>query len=415
MVARIDHGLVQVLHGDVLDAVETLATASVHCIVTSPPYLDARDYGLQPRAWPEITYSPRFDLPAVTVGAELACLGSERTLLAYVGHILLVARSLRRVLRGDGTMWLNLGTGFSSGTTAPRRPTTITGREVPTSWSSRCVSARVTGGLPAKQLIPAVSAVCDALQADGWWVRNHIVWAKPNAKPDSTRDRCTASHEELLLLAPGPSYYFDDVAIATSSKEGRSRNRQRRYGGERDDPGDHHGASVPWSGSTARPRDVWTIAVAPFRGAHFAPFPPALAERCILAGTSAGGCCCSACGAPRRRVTERVFVPQRDVSPEKAVRGASGRKPRGGSSRWAGSPRGTNNVRTSGWEPTCGCGAPVAPCTVLDPFGGSGTTGLVGARLGREVVLVEAQAKYLPLMARRLAEVSAQPGLRGIA
>lgn len=279
---------VDLIVADVREGLGIVASGSVQTIVTSPPYLDARDYGLSPSLWPEVVYRPRYDLPPVTASAEVVCLGSERTLIAYVAHLVLVARELRRVLRPDGTLWLNLAAGYSAGTNAPRKPTTTQGPDVPSSWSSRCESARITVGLPAKQRIPAVSAVCDALQADGWWVRNRIVWSKPNAKPDSTRDRCSPAHEDLLLLAPGPRYYFDVDAISTPAKEKRSRNRARRYGEGRDDAGDHHGDSIPWQGDTAKPRDVWTIRAKGYRGAHFATFPDELARRCILAGSRPG-------------------------------------------------------------------------------------------------------------------------------
>lgn len=279
---------VDLIVADVLAGLALVADASVQCVVTSPPYLDARDYGLSPTVWPEVVYRPRFDLPEVTAPADRVCLGAERTLIGYVAHLVLVARALRRVLRSDGTHWLNLGTGYSAGTNAPRKPTTTQGPDVPSSWSSRCESARITAGLPAKQRIPAVSAVCDALQADGWWVRNRVVWHKPNAKPDSTRDRCSPAHEELLLLAPGPRYYFDGAAISTPAKRTSSRNRARRFGDGRDDPGDHHGDSIPWQGDTAKPRDVWTIRAKGYRGAHFATFPDELARRCILAGSRPG-------------------------------------------------------------------------------------------------------------------------------
>lgn len=279
---------VELLVDDVLPGLVSVPDGVAQCIVTSPPYLDARDYGIAPTAWPEVVYRPRFDLDAIEVPASCDVLGAETSLRAYVGHVVLVARALRRVLRPDGTLWLNLAAGYSCGTTAPRRPTTTRGPDVPTSWSSRCSGPRITAGLPAKQRIPAASAVCDALQAEGWWVRNRIIWSKPNAKPDSTRDRCTVAHEELFLLTPRARYYFDRAAISTPAKHPRSRNASRRYGADRADPGDHHGDAIPWQGETAAPRDVWTIPATPYRGAHFATFPRELARRCIAAGSRVG-------------------------------------------------------------------------------------------------------------------------------
>lgn len=279
---------VRVHLGDVLAMLRELRDASVHCVVTSPPYLDARDYGVPPTAWPAVTYRPRFDLEPVTVPAMVCCLGHEKTLVAYVGHLVLVARDLARVLRRDGTFWLNLGAGYSSGTTAPRRPTTTQGDSVPSSWAARCMAPRVTAGLAAKQRIPVPSAVCDALQAEGWIVRNAIAWVKPDATPSSARDRCTPAHEAVFLLARSQRYRAHLERLATPAKHGRSRNTGRTYGDARGDAGSRRGASVPWEGDTAHPRDVWNIPTARFRGAHFATFPVELARRCVLAGSDVG-------------------------------------------------------------------------------------------------------------------------------
>jgi DNA modification methylase len=277
----------RVLLGDVLDGLRSLPASSFQCIVTSPPYLDARDYGVAPTAWPAVEYAPRFDLPPVDLAPFSCPLGHEPSLLAYVGHLVVVARELRRVLHPSGVLWLNLGAGFSSGTTAPRKATTTQGDHVPSSWAGRCHGPRVTGGLPAKQLIPAPSAVRDALQADGWYVRGDLVWSKPNATPSSARDRCTPSHEALLLLTREPRYKIRLGRLATPAK-GPSRNTRREYGDARNDPGNHRGASVPWKGDAAHPRDVWTIPTARFKGAHFATFPPELARRCVLGGSDPG-------------------------------------------------------------------------------------------------------------------------------
>ena len=279
---------VRVHLGDVLAMLRELRDASVHCVVTSPPYLDARDYGVPPTAWPAVTYRPRFDLEPVTVPATVCCLGHEKTLVAYVGHLVLVARELARVLRRDGTFWLNLAPTYSAGTTAPRKPTTTQGDSVPSSWASRCMAPRVTAGLAAKQRIPVPSAVCDALQAEGWIVRNAIAWVKPNATPSSARDRCTPAHEAVFLLARSRRYRVHLDRLATPAQHPRSRNTGRTYGKARGDAGSRRGASVPWEGDTAHPRDVWNIPTARFRGAHFATFPVELARRCVLAGSDVG-------------------------------------------------------------------------------------------------------------------------------
>ncbi len=400
--------LVRVFTGDVLAVLRGVADETFHCIVTSPPYLDARDYGVVPTAWPTVTYRPRFDLPEVTVPATTCCLGHETSMLAYVGHLVLVARELRRVLRRDGVLWLNLGAGFSSGTTAPRKPTTTEGPHVPASWKGRCHGARVTGGLPAKQLIRAPSAVCDALQADGWFVRNEVAWVKPNAKPDSVRDRMTTAHEVVFVLTREPRYYFDALAIATPARSSRSGNVARVYGPDRGRPSSHQGASIPWAGDTAHPRDVWTIPVGRFTGAHFATFPVELARRCIVAGTSEVGCC-PACGAPWQRILARG---------EPVHTGGSRRKHTSILSRQGANGAmvtGVHHPRVcAGWK--LGCACPLArpvPCRVLDPFGGSGTSGVVAHLLGRDSTLIDAQPDYLPLMRQRVVEMLAQAAKPG--
>ena len=287
-----------VLVGDVLARLADVPDGSVQCIPTSPPYLDGRDYEVPPTAWPEVTYKPRFDLPEVTAPAQTVCLGREATLVAYVGHLVLLFRALRRVLRDDGVAWLNLGAGYSSGTTSPRRPTTTKGDHVPSSWDDRCYGARVTAGLPAKQRIGAPHAVVDALQADGWYARDEIVygevacgeiaWHKPNPTPSSVTDRCTPAWEPVYLLAKSPRYKLALDRLRTPAKYGRSGNAARAHGDARDDEGNHRGTSVPWTGDTAHPRNVWSIPTEGYRGKHTATFPTELARRCVVAGSDEG-------------------------------------------------------------------------------------------------------------------------------
>jgi len=394
---------VLVLLGDVLARLADVTDESVQAIVTSPPYLDARDYGVPPTAWPEVTYRPRFDLPEVTVPAQTCCLGHEPSLLAYVGHLVLIARELRRVLRRDGTLWLNIGAGYSRGTTSPRKPTTIEGPNVPASWKGRCHSARVTGGLPAKQLIPAPSAACDALQAEGWFVRNRIAWTKADAKPDSVPDRCTPAHEPVFLLTREPQYFFDAHAISTPAKHSRSGNVRRRKGAERTAP-TRQSDSVPWAGELAHPRDVWAIPTGRFKGAHFATFPKELARKCVLAGTSELGCC-GACGAPWRKLLSQsepinTGGTRRKVADVYERQGATGAL-----------VTGEHHARVHvGWTMTCRCPlAPPVPCVVLDPFAGSGTTLAEAHALG-----VDAQPDYVPHMHERMSEAEGRRALRSL-
>ena len=305
--------------GDALDVLPTLDEESVHSVVTSPPYFGLRDYGLPPRAWPAVEYAPMPGLPAITVPEETSALGLERRPEAFIAHLVLVFRELRRVLRPDGTCWVNLGDSYSAagrgggGSFAGER------RAYREPNSSRSRSVR---GLGDKNLVGIPWRFAFAMQADGWTLRNEVIWAKQNPMPSSVRDRLTNAHEQLFLFSRSPRYFFDDVAIrepcadpkrrnraegetafrgqAQLRPRGRSGNTRRVHGDERDRPGSHLGASVPWAGTTRSRRDVWSIASQAYHAAHFATFPEALVEPCILAGTSACGCC-SSCGAPWRR------------------------------------------------------------------------------------------------------------------
>lgn len=363
---------VDLIVADVREGLALLPDASVQCIVTSPPYLGLRDYGIAPSEWPEVEYRPRFDLPAVTVPAMRCVLGAEPSLFAFVGHLVLVAR----VLRDDGVMWLNLGASYATGATAPRKSSKSQGPKVPSGWAGRCDSTRWSPeGLPAKNLIGSPWAVVEALQADGWVLRAEVIWRKPNPMPESVTDRPTVSHEPVFLLSKRGQYFYDAAAIAEplahpeastpddiaramtrrrrtapvprqeplDARRYRSGNRVAKAGDERGRPGDHRKGSIPWGAppsGTRNARNVWTIPTQPFKGAHFATFPAELARRCILAGSRPD-----------------------DV--------------------------------------------------VLDPFAGSGTVGAVAKALGRRAVLIEASERYAAdcLRPRVLAAPSHQPTL----
>jgi DNA modification methylase len=417
---RVDLGAVTVLVGHVLDVLDAVPDASVQSIVTSPPYWGLRDYGCAPIDWPAVEYRPIWYLPPVRVEAMRCALGLEPDVSSFIAHMVLVFRGLRRVLRDDGTCWVNLGSSYATGTNAPRGASVERdGQDKPAGWTNRCQDTRRSPeGLAAKQLVHQPSLLALALQADGWIWRSDIVWEKPNPMPESCNDRPTVAHEPVLLFAKRPRYFYDATAIREpDSGRAAGNGFVGRQGGARDAVRSGGvGSAAAWQpGGGRNARSVWKIATAPFKGAHFATFPPELARRCILAGTSERGAC-AACGAPWRREVEREFVPQADVSPERAVRGADGQKPLDETNRRQGYPRGTTTTTTTGWKPSCGCvGAAVVPCAVLDPFGGSGTTGAVAKTHGRVAVLCEAQPEYLPLIARRVAEAPGyQPTLGGL-
>jgi len=264
----------------------------------------------------------------------------------------------------------------------------------------------------AKDLMMMPHLLALALQADGWWVRSAIVWAKPNPMPESVSDRPTSAYEMVYLLSKAARYFYDADAVREPQTEGTL--ERFGNGAAPRKPGIKQGGSDRKSRSfdEATPdailangrnlRNVWTIPTHAYSDAHFATFPPALVERCIRAGTSDRGCC-AACGAPWVRVTERsnglAGKSWHDhVDDER-------RGQRGGASAYRGDDRKAyeaNGVTTTGWRASCACEADVVPCTVLDPFVGSGTTALVADRLQRDAIGIDLSIDYAAMAQRRL-------------
>jgi len=258
-------------------------------------------------------------------------------------------------------------------------------------------------------MIPARVAL--ALQADGWYLRSDIIWAKKAPMPESVTDRPTRSYEHVFLLTQSARYFYDQETVREKStgQNGQAANFKRTT---KDHllPGQsaiqHRIDREPTEDNGGRnQRDVWVLGPEPYPEAHFATFPTEIPRRCILAGTSERGVCPS-CGAPWARVFRKQFVPQSDVSEERvAYRGKS-------LGQWKGMPRGTNDIHTTGWRPTCDCdaGEPV-PAVVLDPFLGSGTTLAVAVELGRRGIGIELNAGYIELAEARIGKVQ-RPLLR---
>lgn len=330
----------RIITGDCRDVLRTLPSESVHCCVTSPPYWGLRDYG---------------------VGGQI---GLESSFGAFIGEMVAVFREVRRVLRADGTCWINLGDSYNTGTTSGRKPTTAGKHGY---WENPAIAQRINAnalGLKPKDLVGIPWRVAFALQADGWYLRQDIIWSKPNPMPESVTDRCTKAHEYLFLLSKSERYRYDAEAIAepvapstierltqptigeqvgSDRVPGKTNWRMKavppRFGGAKYGDSDapeartKSGNAYEVADGKRNRRSVWTVATQPFKEAHFATFPPALIEPCILAGCPEGG-------------------------------------------------------------------------TVLDPFGGAGTTGLVADRLKRNAILIELNPAYAE-MARRRIEVDA--------
>ena len=404
----LDDGDVRLYHGDALGVLATLPPRSVQTCVTSPPYWGLRDYGTgswtggsadcdHTRQSAVSRASSGLDGATTTQGGVYAygdkcghCgarrvddqLGLEATPDAYVERLVLVMREVWRVLRADGTLFLNLGDSYA-GSASQGGPSE---KQQSNAGSWHDAARPMPPGLKPKDLCGIPWRVAFALQADGWYLRSDIIWAKPNPMPESVTDRPTKAHEYVFLLAKQPRYYWDADAIReTAIHEGRVR---RATGGDSkngrapDEVNDRRTATgftthdTTVSGRNAR--SVWEIATQPSPEAHFATYPEALVRRCILAGTSEVGQCIE-CGSPWRRV------------------------PRDGSDAWRGSgPR----QEYRGFEPSCAHGAPSVDQIVLDPFVGSGTTALVARKHGRRAIGIDLSEEYLRIAARRTSQLS---------
>jgi DNA modification methylase len=293
-------------------------------------------------------------------------------------------------------------------------------------------------GLPAKNLMMMPARLALALQADGWWLRSDIIWAKPNPMPESCRDRPTSAHEHVFLLTKAARYFYDAEAVKEASitndprrpygSEGAweldGRPSEQRHGGkprtagnithkyvteyDGSDSEEHRTkagllkvADVPWSSRNLR--NVWTIATEPFPGSHFATMPTELVSRCIRAGTSERGCCAQ-CGAPWvREISVEHHKTRPGADNDKRSRGQDNFSVANGGSGWRGS-NWRREAETTGWAPGCACDAAVVPCTVLDPFAGAGTTLLVADRLQRDAIGIELSAPYAAMSETRLVD-----------
>lgn len=339
---------VKILIGDVRERLRELPDESVHCVVTSPPYWGLRDYGVPGQ------------------------LGLEATPEEHVRVMVEVFREVRRVMRSDGVLFLNYGDSYQG-----------------------------------KQLLGMPWRIALALQADGWWLRSEIIWAKPNAMPESVTDRPAKSHEHLFLLAKSATYHYDADAVRQPHAAKTLTHRGRGTTGKlssQDDFG--RVASGSWAKNVpvraidprgCNLRDVWTIPTEPFPGRHFAVFPQALVEPCIKAGTSEHGCC-STCGAPWVRERDR----QPGLGDWTKDRTQSASTHPGRSKRYREMMARGTSKQVEAPVPGCDCAAAVVPCTVLDPFGGVGTVCLVADKLGRSAVLIELNPEYAAMAERRI-------------
>lgn len=367
-----------------------LEDESVQTCVTSPPYWGLRSYaGEQETDWADGTRCP---------------LGLEPTPELYVAHMVEAFREVRRVLRPDGTLWLNLGDSYAASGMGGN-PAESKYRKQATNVGSLIHGRKPSPHLKPKDLVGIPWMVAFALRADGWYLRSDIIWHKPNPMPESVRDRPTKSHEYIFLLTKGERYYYDHVAImepvAASSIARVSQNggnptfaagRDRTEAAGRGRQTLRADQLVNLHGRNKR--SVWTVATRPYSGEHFATYPPDLIEPCILAGSSPQAC--GVCGTPWARCVEI----------KRGERDDAGRTHSTTEQRLGRTPvpeRGWESTRqTTGWRPTCKHDDGSGLSTVLDPFNGSGTTGLVAVRHGRNYVGVDISDEYLDLARQRI-------------
>jgi DNA modification methylase len=237
-----------------------------HMCVTSPPYFGLRDYGVNGQ------------------------IGLEQTPDEYITSMVEVFRCVRDVLADDGTLWLNIGDSYNSGASGGLGGSTLGGGQANQERSNRGRGRKQIGkieGLKHKDLIGIPWMLAFALRADGWYLRQDIIWHKPNPMPESVRDRCTKAHEYIFLLSKSEKYFFNSRAMQELADPANHRDSP---GVRRTAPGsaDHSGFKNGRHYETRNKRSVWTVPVRPYKGAHFATFPPALIEPCILAGTNPG-------------------------------------------------------------------------------------------------------------------------------
>lgn len=398
---------VRIYEGDVRKALREIPDESVQCVVTSPPYFGLRDYGTA--TWeggdPNCDHMGSPIRTRANINANCGTgtdrknreirefyrevcgkcgarrvdrqIGLEPTVDDYVQTMVEVFREVRRVLRKDGTIWLNLGDSFNGSGRDPR--------------------------LKPKDLMMIPARVALALQADGWWLRQKITWCKKAPLPESVTDRPTSATEEIFLLAKSPRYFYDAEAVrepTSGSYNGSSFTKGKTLIARVSLARVGEGERVERPGRNLW--NYWILGPEPFPEAHFAVFPSAIPQKAIMAGTSPMAC--PHCGAPWKRVVEVEWgqgegKPYDSKRPDELV--------------FRGRNRPSKRIEL-GWQPTCSCEGNdgSGKCVVLDPFHGSGTTMQVALQLGRAYVGCELNPEYIAMSLRtRLRNL--QPTLLG--
>lgn len=471
-----DKETVRLYLGHVTDVLDQLPEQSVHMCVTSPPYWGLRDY--QTGTWlggdsecdhvlmesgmsNSNTLGPKGHLPqtnAANVGRILQfkslcgkCgavrddkqLGSEPSPdcgtkgqaqcgRCFVCSMVAVFRGVRRILRDDGTLWLNLGDtygGYSESRSKETASDAVKGKDnnfarlvARNSSEGTTTSPGVKSGLKSGNMVGVPWRVALALQEDGWILRQEIIWHKPSPMPESVRNRCTKAHEHVFLFAKRVGYFYDAEAIKTAAEPaerlitGKAGSSGQAIAAGVKPSGNGVPGSVMRTGNLANRRSVWRVSSPGYAGAHFATYPPKLIEPMILAGTSEYGCCAD-CGAPWDRMTHEEQLTRERLNDYVKRTGEEGT-----GNHCANSVAGVS-VKTIGWKPTCSCygegvtshddHAETTQAIVFDPFIGSGTTACVALANGRSSVGIDLSETYLRenAVVRIEGEILARPDL----
>jgi DNA modification methylase len=451
----------RVLCGDCLSAMRDFAPGSFQMVCTSPPYWGLRDYGTARWEGGSVECdhkTGRFErgglsekqassagsngdeaksicpkCGATRVDKQLGlervhdCLGwatGQPCGSCYVCHLVAVFREVKRVLRDDGVLFLNIGDSYASGKGTCYNPgggATSLGKERKDAGAHPLdrgnKSELAENGLKPKDLCGIPWRVALALQADGWWLRSDVIWHKPNPMPESVTDRPTRSHEYIFMLTKSARYYFDNEAVKELNTPdmqrraslGHTRGPHGKLDSSRHDSDTLRGEDSKEITANGRNlRSVWTITTKPCREAHFATFPPDIPERCIKAATSERGAC-PKCGKQWVRVVETTpgwSKPCPKTVAAHQARGGTGIPV--GHIGTAGSSRIDPVTRTTGWRPGCECGLEPVPSSVLDVFGGAGTTAVAAVKLGRSATIVELNPAYCAIARARIEAATRQ-------
>ena len=334
-------------------------------------------------------------------------IGLEVTPDEYIANLVAVFRECKRILRDDGILWVNIGDSYNG--SAPNQSGQNGYNDGRENRDKRYSTGGVNG-LKPKDLIGIPWMLAFALRADGWYLRQDIIWAKPNPMPESVKDRCTKSHEYIFLLSKSAKYYYDNEAVKEESIE-PIRAREKNNGESAVDTKMRGYDGNCGNTGTRNKRDVWTVTTKPYKGAHYATFNPELIKPCILAG--APETCCAKCGAPYERVVERDRKARNELPKD---------DPRYRPNTYHGSYENINGkgdagytfTQTLGFEPTCDCNAGTSSGIVFDPFVGSGTTVATAIQLGRKGIGIDLSFKYLQENAKARVESAELPLLNFI-